>query len=525
MPRSSSSASASARMSRVAGESGACPPIQSPVANASTWSACCRTGGRPALGHLGERRLGRRLIAALRIDPVQHEEAFGLAPRPALPGHPDHAQGLPGRGHVQRGRRERDQDHVGDDQRRGQGRQEQGRQVQDDQTAGAGQLAGARRPAGRAVAVDRGQSLHLHRQSARGRPRGRAALGIEIEQADVAAPHGKRAREIDRERGLADPALQVAACDDLAHGANLGSARQHLVKAGAGRARCASGNLVDPQRRGERERRTGRRPARRCGRGGRGRACGGRQRRRRRARRVARARGARALDERSRRRRHDDRRQSRRRGRTRSTSAWSRRPASTRPRIPWSKVATTSCSAGPRCWSGAICSGRCRSRCRARRPASGWPIAATPACPGRTCALRRSRSPGAVCRSPGTRRCGSPPARAISPTSMPPGRSICRMACRPRPRSTASSPICRSAGLPTRFERLAEAGPEDLCTGELARLLVRDIQAVGGMLDLGGPRPLPGAWRRTAAHRARRRDLRHAGRTHRRADALPAPSR
>jgi gamma-glutamyltranspeptidase / glutathione hydrolase len=34
------------------------------------------------------------------------------------------------------------------------------------------------------------------------------------------------------------------------------------------------------------------------------------------------------------------------------------------------------------------------------------------------------------------------------------------------------------------LERLAEAGPEDLCTGELARLLVRDIESVGGVLDL-----------------------------------------
>jgi gamma-glutamyltranspeptidase / glutathione hydrolase len=33
------------------------------------------------------------------------------------------------------------------------------------------------------------------------------------------------------------------------------------------------------------------------------------------------------------------------------------------------------------------------------------------------------------------------------------------------------------------LERLAEAGPEDLCTGELARLLARDIEAVGGVLD------------------------------------------
>ena len=34
------------------------------------------------------------------------------------------------------------------------------------------------------------------------------------------------------------------------------------------------------------------------------------------------------------------------------------------------------------------------------------------------------------------------------------------------------------------LERLAEAGPEDLCTGALARLLARDIQAAGGVLDL-----------------------------------------
>jgi gamma-glutamyltranspeptidase/glutathione hydrolase len=34
------------------------------------------------------------------------------------------------------------------------------------------------------------------------------------------------------------------------------------------------------------------------------------------------------------------------------------------------------------------------------------------------------------------------------------------------------------------LERLAAAGPEDLCTGELARLLVRDIEAAGGVLDL-----------------------------------------
>jgi len=34
------------------------------------------------------------------------------------------------------------------------------------------------------------------------------------------------------------------------------------------------------------------------------------------------------------------------------------------------------------------------------------------------------------------------------------------------------------------LQRLAEAGPEDLCTGELAHLIVRDIQAVGGVLDL-----------------------------------------
>ena len=33
------------------------------------------------------------------------------------------------------------------------------------------------------------------------------------------------------------------------------------------------------------------------------------------------------------------------------------------------------------------------------------------------------------------------------------------------------------------LERLAEAGPEDLCTGELARLLARDVEAAGGVLD------------------------------------------
>ena len=34
------------------------------------------------------------------------------------------------------------------------------------------------------------------------------------------------------------------------------------------------------------------------------------------------------------------------------------------------------------------------------------------------------------------------------------------------------------------LERLAAAGPEDLCTGELARLLARDVEAAGGVLDL-----------------------------------------
>ena len=46
------------------------------------------------------------------------------------------------------------------------------------------------------------------------------------------------------------------------------------------------------------------------------------------------------------------------------------------------------------------------------------------------------------------------------------------------------------------LERIAEAGPQDLLTGELARLLVADVRAAGGVLSARRPRPLPGAPRR-----------------------------
>ena len=75
------------------------------------------------------------------------------------------------------------------------------------------------------------------------------------------------------------------------------------------------------------------------------------------------------------------------------------------------------------------------------------------------------------------------------------------------------------------LERLAEAGPEDLCTGELARLLARDVEAAGGVLDLedlGRYRARSGEPLLTDA---RRRDLRRAGRTRPRGRPLPAPSR
>jgi gamma-glutamyltranspeptidase/glutathione hydrolase len=49
--------------------------------------------------------------------------------------------------------------------------------------------------------------------------------------------------------------------------------------------------------------------------------------------------------------------------------------------------------------------------------------------------------------------------------------------------------------LPETLERLAEAGPQDLLTGELAHLLVRDVEAAGGVLaldDLAGYRARAG---------------------------------
>ena len=126
-----SSASASVRMSRVAGEFGACPPARSSPGRESVDVA-------DVLAELGAQR-----SQALPLPPGWpgrrrppdrsgwHEQAFGPAPRPALPRHPRHAQSPPGRRHVQGGGGDRHQDQVGDHQRRGKRRDEQRRQVQD----------------------------------------------------------------------------------------------------------------------------------------------------------------------------------------------------------------------------------------------------------------------------------------------------------------------------------------------------------------------------------------------------------
>ena len=81
------------------------------------------------------------------------------------------------------------------------------------------------------------------------------------------------------------------------------------------------------------------------------------------------------------------------------------------------------------------------------------------------------------------------------------------------------TPVHLSLGrLGETLERLAEAGPQDLATGELAHLLAHDVEAAGGMLasdDLARYRARPSA---PTADRPCRRDLRHAGRPDRRAD-------
>ena len=113
----------------------------------------------------------------------------------------------------------------------------------------------------------------------------------------------------------------------------------------------------------------------------------------------------------------------------------------------------------------------------------------------------------------------SPPARAISPSSMPPAHLPAgRRAARAQVDGEfAHLPLGRPS---RRFERLAAAGLEDLAAP--ARLLARDIKTAGGVLDLATS---AGTGRAAAnpPHRAPRRHLRYAGRAHGRADLRPCP--
>jgi hypothetical protein len=95
------------------------------------------------------------------------------------------------------------------------------RQVQYHEAILASQLTGARGPAAGAVSVEGRGCLHLGRQAAGGRPRQGAAVGVEVEHGNGMAARGERAGEVDGKGGLADPTLQIAAGDDLAHGASV----------------------------------------------------------------------------------------------------------------------------------------------------------------------------------------------------------------------------------------------------------------------------------------------------------------